>query len=61
MKSDFELLDEQYESYDNFLDDIYPEIKLGFVSYSPSQVLKSVDPVAYELGFQDYLDFQNQE
>ena len=61
MKTDFELLDEQYENYDNFLDDIYSEIKLGFVSYSPSQVLKAVDPVAYELGFQDYLDFQNQE
>ena len=56
MKTDFELEDEQYLSYDDFLDEVYPEIKIGYLVYMPSQVLKAVDPVAYEQGFQDYLD-----
>lgn len=56
MKTDFELLDEKYLAYDDFLDEVCDEIKIGNLSYSPSQVLKAVDPTAYEIGFDEYLD-----
>lgn len=56
MKTDFELLDEKYLAYDDFLDEVCDEIKIGNLSYSASQVLKAVDPVAYEIGFDEYLD-----
>ena len=42
------------EEYDDLLDDIYEVIKFGTLEYSPSQVLKAVDPIAYRLGMSDY-------
>ena len=57
MKTDFEVLDQQYLDFDDFLDDSHQEIKICILTYSASQVLKAVDPIAYELGFEEYLDF----
>jgi len=42
------------EEYDDLLDDIYGNIKFGSLEYSPSQVLKAVDPIAYRVGMNDY-------
>jgi hypothetical protein len=44
------------EQYDDLLDEVYEVIKFGTLEYSPSQVLKAVDPVAYRLGMNDYED-----
>ncbi len=44
------------DSYDEMLDDCYEEIKIGNLSYFVSQVLRSVDPIAYKCGFNDYVD-----
>tara|TARA_R110002020_G_scaffold235687_3_gene447871 strand:- start:1526 stop:1936 length:411 start_codon:yes stop_codon:yes gene_type:complete len=42
------------EEYDNMLDEIYPEYKMGDVSYLPSRILKELDPIAYRIGRQEY-------
>lgn len=43
---------ELHERYDNMLDDYYNDF-MG--SYPASRVLKSVDPIAYNCGFNDWL------
>lgn len=44
------------EQYRELLDEIYPEIKFGDLTYSPSRVLESVDPTAFRQGVLDYTD-----
>ncbi len=46
-----------YPLYDQMLDETNEQIVIGNLLYSPSDVLKAVDPIAYEQGFLDYLDF----
>tara|TARA_R110000751_G_scaffold245206_1_gene345226 strand:- start:14 stop:241 length:228 start_codon:yes stop_codon:yes gene_type:complete len=47
---------EVYEMYDEMIDDCSEEVKIGNMTYSPSRVLKEVDPIAYRCGLNDYLD-----
>lgn len=44
------------EQFDDFLDAIYPEAKIGTHSFLPSQVLKNTDPIAYRTDLADYAD-----
>jgi len=46
----------QEASFCEMLDEIYPEVKMGELTFYPSQILKSCDPVAYRLELTDYLD-----
>jgi predicted nucleic acid-binding Zn-ribbon protein len=41
-------------NYDDFLNDCNPMIKIGSLEYTPSEVLKNVDEVAYDCGYDDY-------
>lgn len=43
-------------SYDEMLDECYPEVVLGYSTFSASDVLKTMDPVAYRVGFSEYCD-----
>lgn len=43
--------------YDQMLDETNEQIVIGHLLYAPSDVLKAVDPIAYEQGFYDYLDY----
>lgn len=45
---------EQYEMYDEMLDDVYGEIEICGYKYSASNALKSTDPIAYRVGFSDW-------
>ena len=57
---DYEIL----ESYNDFLDEVNPEIVIGSLRYSPSYVLREVDPIAYNIGltdFQDALEYENSQ
>ena len=40
--------------YDDFLDDCYPTVELMGMTFYPSDVLKSCDPVAYRCSKSDY-------
>lgn len=44
------------QEYDQMLDDVYPEVTLGFSSFLPSRVLKEMDPIAYRVGFREYVN-----
>ena len=48
--------DEVIKQYDDFLDDIYPEVKLGNLSFMPSTIIKELDPIAYRTGMSDFMD-----
>jgi hypothetical protein len=45
--------DELDELYAELLDES-GEVTIGSLSYTPSQVLAAVDPIAYRVGFADY-------
>lgn len=42
------------EEYDDFLDECYPDVKIGNISFCASRVLKELDEVAYNCGLDDY-------
>jgi hypothetical protein len=46
---------EAYERYDNMLDDCYPMVDVCGYTYDPSRALKELDPIAYRVGFSDYV------
>lgn len=47
-------VDEALDMYDELLNDCNDEVRIGGCTYSPSDVLKQVDPTAYRCGFNDY-------
>jgi hypothetical protein len=44
------------EMWDEMLDEGVELIRIGNMSYLPSQVLKAVDPIAYRIGKYEYAD-----
>lgn len=42
--------------YDDMLDECYPMIEFGSLSYYPSVALERLDPIAYRCGMNDYYD-----
>ncbi len=42
------------EWYDEMLDNCYPEVKVGGLMYSQSVALYRLDPIAYQVGMNDY-------
>ena len=44
------------ELYKDFIDETTEPVKIWGMEYSPSQVLQDVDPIAYRVGFNDWLD-----
>ena len=47
---------ERYEEYNEMLDEVYGTIQIGWARYYASDIWKENDPIAYELGYQDWLD-----
>jgi len=47
---------EAYHLYDEMLDEVCDPVCIGSPTYSPSYVLKLVDPIAYRTGFWDWVD-----
>lgn len=43
------------EMFEELLDECYPEVKIGEVVYNPSQVLKKVDPLYFQMGASENL------
>ena len=48
--------DDYEDQFDDMLDESIPEIEIGSLTYSPSHVLKNVDPTAYRCGLNDFVD-----
>jgi hypothetical protein len=52
--------DELIEQYNEALD-TYGPVNIGNMTYGASWVLKQVDPIAYELGLDEYADYLAQD
>jgi hypothetical protein len=50
-----------YAWFDEMLDDCEGPVELCGMTYSASQVLREVDPVAYRCSFNDYVDSLTEE
>ncbi|MBW8036771.1 MAG: hypothetical protein FVQ79_14380, partial [Planctomycetes bacterium] len=44
------------ELYEEILDECYPEIAIGCCTFSPSDVMKELDPTCFRVGAQENLD-----
>jgi len=56
------LNDEQLETmFDEMLDECHPEYELGYFTFSPSDILKSCDPIGYRQEYLNWLDSMIQD
>jgi hypothetical protein len=56
MKTEFEKELEIKEAYNSFLDECYPDVKIGYSTFTASEILFNCDPVMYHQGLLDYID-----
>lgn len=49
------------EMFDEWLDETYPTYEIAGVSLYPSQVLYKVDPIAYRIAYNDWVDYKDEE
>lgn len=54
-------IDDAYMMYDNMLDEFCDTVRIGSLTYAPSDVLRKTDPIAYRCGFLDYMDSEGYE
>lgn len=50
---------DEYEAenaYAEFIDECHDEIKIGCYTFSPSRVLKELDPIAFNCGLSEFID-----
>ena len=52
---------ENIEAYNEMLDETNPEIVIGSLRYSPSQVLREVDPIADRVGLSEWESFVEEQ
>jgi hypothetical protein len=46
--------------YDDLLNDCYGDVVLGNLTFSPAEIIKRLDPVAYHQGLLDFEDVMNE-
>jgi hypothetical protein len=56
MKTELEKEIESKEGYDALLNECYPEVKIGYATFTASEILFNCDPVMYHQGLLDYQD-----
>ena len=44
------------EAYRDMLDDRYEEVRIGYLTFSPSRIVEELDPTAFRYGLSDYAD-----
>ena len=42
------------DEFSDWIDSIYPEVTIGSLTFSPSEVMKELDPISYRCGKSDY-------
>ena len=57
MKSELEKEIEIKESFDQMLDDSFPDVKIGYSTFTASEILFICDPVAYRIGLVEHEDY----
>lgn len=51
-----DIRDDVLERYDDMLDEIYPEVKIGYSTFLASEILRNLDPISYNCGIEDFVD-----
>ena len=46
------------EDYDEMLNDLHGTIEIGCCSFDASTILKELDPIAYNVGFNDMQEYE---
>ena len=49
-------MSEAIEAYDEMLNEVYTWSDVAGINFAPSDILREVDPIAYRVGFHDWLD-----
>lgn len=49
------------EDYDDFLDSVYPEVTIGYSTFSASSILKKLDSFCYQEGFNEWTDTEEED
>lgn len=44
------------DAYDEMINECYPMVRFGTLTYEPARVLKETDPTAYRGGFAEWTD-----
>ena len=57
MKSKLEKDIELKESFCQLLDETYPNVKIGYSTFTASEILFNCDPVAYRIGLFEHEDY----
>ena len=47
---------DEREEYKDFLDEIYPEVTIGYGTYSASSIVENCDPITFKIGMDEYFD-----
>jgi hypothetical protein len=50
---------EATESYNELLDDAYPEVRIAGLTFQPSRIVAELDPIGWRQGYLDWLDAEN--
>ena len=48
-------MEQAYDAYNQMLDESGPVV-IGGLDFYPSDILREMDPIAYDTGFNDYMD-----
>ena len=53
--------DELEASFDEMFDEIYEVVKFGDLTFYPSYILKTCDPIAYQISLSEHEDYLAEE
>jgi len=54
MTTDFEIAFAIKQLFDEMLDECYPTVEIGGITFYPSQIVKECDPIAYRVWLSDW-------
>ena len=49
------------DRFDEYLDEIHQEYSMGWLTFTPSQILRECDPIAYRIALSEFEDFFPEE
>ena len=57
MKSQLEKDIETKESFCDLLNEVYPNVKIGYSTFTPAEILECCDPIAFAIGLAEHEDY----
>lgn len=61
IRNEIRQLENLYDLVDDEIDEIYAPIEIGVCKFSPSRILKELDPIAYGMWVDDYIKLRAQD